>query len=510
MTSRRTLAVTLLSFSSGLPLGLVWIAIPDWMRSAGMPIRTVGLITLAQAPWIFKMLWSPMMDRYPLPWLGRRRGWIAATQILLFATTLMLAGADIDPDAPWVVLSLAMAIAFASASQDIVIDAYSVDVLRPEEHGVAVGARTAFYRAAMTAAGALSITLSAWISWPLVLALLAAAYLPLLAVTRFSPEPPVDTPPPQRLREAVWLPLLDLLARHRAFEILAFVVLYKLADNLSQALLRPFLIDMGYNAVDRGVALGTVGVIATIVGTMAGGMLTTAIGLGHCLWIFGFLQIFSNIGYVLVSHSDVNRTLMYSAMTFEMLTTGAGMGAFGVLLLRITEKRFSATQYALFSSLFALPRLAGGPITGFTVHALGWTTFFWLTIPAGIPGLILLHRFAPLGQRDPTLTWDEPASREPLARGARTVRSLIAGIAGTLLALLITATLFALNAVTEAAPGIDLLRSTAELLAPRDIPHALALLGCAIVGALVALITAAVHTPRAESTTSADATESGA
>jgi PAT family beta-lactamase induction signal transducer AmpG len=327
LSSKRTLAVTLLSFSSGLPLGLVWIAIPDWMRASGIDIRIVGLITLAQAPWTFKMLWSPLMDRYPIPWLGRRRGWIAVTQIALFASTLMLAGVGADPDAPWVILAAAMAIALASASQDIVIDAYAVDVLRPEEHGVAVGARTAFYRAAMTMAGALSITLSAWIAWPLVLALLAVVYLPLLVVTRLAPEPEARLEPPKRLYEAVWLPFLGFLSRHRALEILAFVLLYKLADNLSQALLRPFLVDMGYNEIDRGVALGTVGVVATIVGTVVGGILSTSLGLGHSLWIFGFLQIFSNVGYVLVSHSEVNRPLMYGAMIFEMLTTGAGMGA---------------------------------------------------------------------------------------------------------------------------------------------------------------------------------------
>src|SRR5436309_13672242 len=166
MTSWRTAAVSLLSFFSGLPFGLMMIAIPDWMASTGVSISVVGLITLAQAPWAFKVLWSPLMDRYPPPWLGRRRGWAAIAQVALFALTLMLAGVGNHPDTPWVVAALALAIAFASASQDIAIDAYAVEVLRPEEQGSAVGARLALYRAAMLVSGGLAITLAARWSWP--------------------------------------------------------------------------------------------------------------------------------------------------------------------------------------------------------------------------------------------------------------------------------------------------------------------------------------------------------
>jgi len=368
--------VTLLSFSSGLPLGLVWIAIPDWMRKSGVDIRIVGLLTLAHAPWMFKIVWSPLMDRYRPRWLGLRRGWMAISQVALVAFTLLLAGLGDRPDLPWVILAVAFAIAFASASQDIVIDAYAVDVLRPEEHGIAVGARTAFYRAAMYVAGALSITAASWISWPLVTAGLALLYLPMLVVTWKAPEAEETIPQPKTLSEAVWLPFLGFLSRHRALEILAFVIFYKFADQLAQSLQRPFLVDMGYSDLDRGLALGTVGLIGTLVGTFLGGAVTTSLGLGHSLWVFGLLQIFSNLGFILVSQSEVNRPLMYGAMGFETLTTGLGMGAFGVLLLRMTQKRFSVTQYALFSSLFGLPRLIAGPITGFTVHAVGWTSFF--------------------------------------------------------------------------------------------------------------------------------------
>src|SRR2546425_530743 len=415
LTSWRTAAVSLLSFFSGLPFGLVMIAIPDWMASTGVSISVVGLITLAQAPWAFKVLWSPLMDRYPPPWLGRRRGWAAVAQVALFALTLILAGVGNRPDAPWVVAALALAIAFAGASQDIAVDAYAVDVLRPEEQGAAVGARIALYRAALFVSGGLSITLAAAWSWPVVNACLALAYLAAVGVTWRAPEPERPLPAPTTLRGAVWQPFLGLLARHRALEILAFVVFYKFSDQLAQALIRPFLGRMGYSAFDRGFALATVGLGATLLGTFLGGFFTTLIGLGHSLWLFGFLQTFSNAGYVILAGSPVNVPLMYAATGFEMLTSGMGTGAFSVLLLRMTQKRFSATQYALFSSLFGLPRLVAGAPRRFLLQAVGWRLGLPLTLLFGVPGMVLLARFVPLGVREPVFTVETHRRREPLA-----------------------------------------------------------------------------------------------
>jgi PAT family beta-lactamase induction signal transducer AmpG len=303
--------------------------------------------------------------------------------------------------------ALALAIACASATQDIAIDAYAVDVLLPEEQGIAVGARTAVYRAAMYISGGLSITLAGRYSWPLVNACLALCYMPLLWVTWKAPEPVTQAAAVPSLRDAMWEPLRGVFQRPLALEILAFVCLYKLADNLAGALLRPFLIDLGYSEFDRGVGLATIGLAATLGGTFLGGLLTTVAGLGHSLWIGGLLQLASNLGYILLADSPPDRALLTAAMAFENLTQGLGTGAFSVLLLRLTQKRFSATQYALFSSLFGLPRLWSGPLSGFLVNAMGWQAFFWLTIVAGIPGLLLLHRFAPLGVRELTLAESE-------------------------------------------------------------------------------------------------------
>lgn len=492
MKSWRTASVVLLSFASGMPLGLVWIAIPDWLRSIGVDIRVVGLITLAQAPWTFKFLWSPLMDRFAPGFWGRRRGWIALSQVALFATTLVLAGVTRDPEAAWVVGAMALAIAFASASQDIAYDAYSVDVLRKEEQGVAAGAKIAAYRGAMFIAGAGAITFAGLYSWRITAIGLALLYVPMLLITWKAPEPEVAVVSPKTLKEAVWHPFLGFLSRHRSLEILAFVFLYKFCDNLAQGLLRPFLVDMGYDAVDRGVALGTIAFFGIVGGALLGGMLTTAWGLGHSLWIFGFLQIFSNVGYVLISITDVNRPLMYGAMGFETFTQGLGSGAFMALLLRMTQKRFSATQFALFSSLFGIPRLFGGPLAGFLVFGLGWTNFFWLTMAAGIPGLVLLHRFSPLGVRDPRFTVRETAHREPLPPGGLARRGIAGGVVGTAVGAAIVLLLELLNAFGDPAATFHLRPALYDLVRPGEIEGWFTTLGVLAFGVVSGLLTAAV------------------
>jgi PAT family beta-lactamase induction signal transducer AmpG len=478
MRSRRTAAVALQSFASGLPLGLVWYSIPDWMRDIGVDIRVVGLITLAQAPWTFKVMWAPLMDRYVPPFWGRRRGWMAITQVALFVLGLLLAGVGQRPEAIWVVGALATAVALASATQDIAIDAYAVEVLRKDEQGPASGARVALYRAAMFASGGLSISLAARIGWPAVNVLLAFVYLAVLVVTWKSPEPDVQAPPPRSLRDAVWQPFLSFLTRPRALEILSFVVLYKIADQLTQALTRPFLIDMGYGPDERGVALGAVAIAATLVGAFIGGWITTVTGLGHSLWIFGFLQVFSNVGYYLLSILGRPIALaMYGATGFELLTSGLGTGAFSVLLLRLTEKRFSATQYALFSSLFALPRVLAGPITGFAVSAVGWSTFFLTTMVLGIPGLLMLNRFVPLGVREPDFEL-AAAPAAPATAAGFLKPAVTSGLALAVAGALLLSTLDAMDSM-RAAPeqGFDFGGALGRLVRPTAIGGWVTILG---------------------------------
>jgi len=498
MRSWRTASVSLMSFASGMPLGLVWIAIPDWMRKSGFDIRVVGLITLAQAPWTFKFLWAPLMDRFVPPKLGRRRGWAAIAQVVLLAATLALAGLGNHPDTPWVLFALTLAIAFAGATQDIAIDAYAVDVLRPDEQAVAVGSRNMLYRTGMQLAGSFSITLAGWFGWPAVNVFLACLYLPMLLVSIKAPEPGGIGVSPRTLREAVWYPFLGFLSRHRALEILAFVFLYKFGDQLVQALQRPFLVDKGYSDFDRGFMLFWIGLVANIVGTFAGGLLTRPLGLGRSLWIFGFLQIFSNVGYALVAHqSGINRPLMYGAFFFEAFASGLGGGAFLVLMLRITQKRFSATQYALFSSLFGLPRIISGPVCGFMVYALGWETFFWTTLFFGIPGMLMLARFVPWGAREPEFTVEEPVVGRPLGREELVGRGLAGAGVGAVAGALIVATMDALKAYKDAPEaGFRLVDSLLELVRPAGSTGWFTLLGLLIFAAIVGLMTAAVIAAR--------------
>ena len=318
-----------------------------------------------------------------------------------------------------------------------------------------------------------------------------------------APEPEEQTHAPRTLRDAVWLPFLGFLARRRALEILAFVLLYKFADQLTTSLTRPFLIDMGYTAYHRGVALATVGMVATIAGAFIGGWATTLMGLGHSLWVFGILQTVASIGYYLVSRAGgPNLPLMYAATSFELFTAGLGTGAFSVLLLRITQKRFSATQYALFSSLFALPRLLAGPITGFVVDAIGWSAFFLSTIAMGIPGLVMLARFVPIGVREPEFTVDreETERKAPLTASALAVRGVMGGILLGLFAFVLAALLAALKTMRETKMPLDLgaaLWQVAHPLQMTDWVQLAGILVFALIGGL--FVAAASAAPRSGS-----------
>lgn len=490
LKSWRLGAVSLLSFSSGMPLGLVVYAVPAWMAMAQVDIKTIGVITLAQAPYAFKFVWAPLLDRYRLPWLGRKRGWIVLGQLALAGLTVALAAQAGAPSVA-AVGALTFLLAFASATKDIAIDGYTVDSLRPEEQGVAVGARTTMYRVGMWVAGVIAISVAAWtlgtkaIGWGPTLVAVAALFVLLVPVTIFAPEPEQQAPPPRSLREAVWEPFVGFFRKPRALEIAAFLLLYKLADNLAISLVRPFLVQVGFEAVDVGFASGTVGLAFMMVGTFVGGVLTTRLGLGRALWLFGVLQSLAGLGYALVAIVGVNRPLMYAAMAFEGGASGMGTGAFGVLLLRLTQKRFSATQYALFSSVFALGRTIAGPIAGGLVDAIGWRDFFLFTIACGVPGLVMLQRFVPWGSRelreDPEVA--EAAAR-PISRAALAFWGLGATVAGAAFGLVASATLTALKQM-RGGGAFDLLAPILHALQPQKPTDWIEGIGAAVFGLVV-------------------------
>jgi PAT family beta-lactamase induction signal transducer AmpG len=503
VSSRHIGAVTLQSFSSGLPLGLVWIALPAFLTYRGVDIRTVGLFSLAQAPWSFKFLWSPLMDRFGprIGRLGRRRSWIVICQLFLMLAFLGLAGVSQTADVGAVAL-LALLIAFGSASQDIVIDAYAVEVLERSEQGLAVGARNALARSAVLVAGALTITAGQRLGWPPVFFALGLLFLPLVGVVLWSPEPAVVAPPPRSLRQAVLDPLIDLFRRSGAIPILGFLVLYKFGENLATALIRPFLIQKCYLPEDVGVGTATIGLIALIVGAFLGGLSTDRIGLTRSLWLFGLIQSVGFLGYVAIDQMTpgspcaggivgalvqppLHRVTMLSAIGVENLCQGMATGAFGVMLLRMTQKQFSATQYALFSSIFAVGRIVTGPIAGFTADAVGWTPFYLLATAASVPGLILLQRFAPLGGREPELEALGRAPAHPVTRARLFATSLAVAAAGFAASLGVSALLTALKAYRlhpQRGVGVEFASALARTLAPAATSDWARLAGLAVIG----------------------------
>lgn len=482
-TSWRLGAVTLLSLSSGLPLGLVITAVPAWLAVAGVDIKTIGLITLVQLPYGFKFVWSPLLDRLRPPFLGSRRGWILVSQLVLaaFVAGLGFLAATLPtcepgsatctsmPTADAAVVSAIAAftflIAFASASYDIAYDAYAVEVLHKNEHGAAVGARSALYRAGMWMSGNIAITLGPVWGWKWTLIAQAGIYLAMLPVTVFAPEPPPIEGRPQTLREAVWLPFVGMLGRPRALEIIAFVLLYRLADSIAGALVSPFLLQKGFSSLDVGVIRGGVGVAGTLLGTILGGVLAGRVGVGRALWICGVLQIVSNSGYAVIAEIapatgvitvpliDLTTSLpLQSAIFIETLTGGMGWGAFGVLLLRLTDKRFPATQYALFSSLVGLARTFVGPPAGVMADALGWRDFFLLTMAFGVPGMVMLKRFVPWGQEPKEISGEAVEALPPGAAwgaGPLVGWGLVAGLVSGFVSLTVSALLVAVKSWRE-------------------------------------------------------------
>jgi MFS transporter, PAT family, beta-lactamase induction signal transducer AmpG len=508
LSSRRIGAVTIQSFSSGLPLGLVWIALPAYLTYRGVDIRTVGLFQLAQAPWTFKFLWAPLLDRYEPGFLGRKRSWIVIWQGALLAGIGLLAAAGASPSVG-AIAGLAILVAFASASQDIVIDGYAVDVLEKSEQGLAVGARVALYRAALILSGAVAITLGQRFGWPAVFVGLALLYVPLAGAVAWSPPlPPQLARAPRSLREAVVEPLVDIFRRSRAVQIIAFLLLYKFGENLATALTRPFLIQKCFVPADVGLATASIGLAAAIVATFAGGWATQKIGLTRSLWLFGAIQAVGFLGYVavdrmtpgtpcgggltgVVAQTLASRLVMYAAVAVENAAQGLASGAFGVLLLRLTQKQFSSTQYALFSSIFAIGRTIAGPPAGFLADAIGWTPFFLLSVVASVPGLVLLHKFAPLSAPEPELEADARIAATPVSRGMLVAAGFAWAAGGSLAAAAASALLAALKAARTAGAGFHYGAALQRLLSPTAPPDWIRLGSLAVIGLLTGAAAAA-------------------
>jgi MFS transporter, PAT family, beta-lactamase induction signal transducer AmpG len=397
LTSWRLGAVSLLSLTSGMPYGLLSTCFVFWLAEKQVDTKTIGLLTLVQLPYGTKFLWAPVLDRLSPPFLGLRRGWMFIFQAVLAVGTGLLVAISGQPSVGSVA-AIGLLIAFASASYDVAYDAYAVEALVPEEHGYAVGARSLLYRGGMALCGNLAISFGPLFGWDKTFAFQVIIYVVMLVVVLRAPEPVLPAGRAKTLTEALWLPFVGFLSRHRALEIAAFIFFYRLADAVAASLVSAFLKQKGYSPLDIGIVRGGFSIAGTMAGTFIGGLWAARMGVGRALWIFGALQIISNGGYAVVAATEVNSVTLQTAIVVETVTGGMAAGAFGMLLLRLTDKRFSATQFALLSSLVGLARTLVGPPSGILADALGWRDFFLSTMLFGIPGLLLLSRFVPFSK----------------------------------------------------------------------------------------------------------------
>jgi PAT family beta-lactamase induction signal transducer AmpG len=382
--------ILLLGFSSGLPLALTGGTLQAWMTVEGVDLKTIGIFTLVGVPYTFKFLWAPLLDRFVPPVLGRRRGWILVFQLSLMALIVAMSGFS-PKSAPWAVALLAVMITTMSASQDIVVDAYRTDVLHERERGLGAGVFVTGYRIAMLVSGALALVFSEIIGWRLTYLLIAGVMTLGVLATLFGPEPEVKVVPPKTLAEAVGGPLKEFFSRPGAWALLALIVLYKIGDAFAGSLTTAFLIrGVEFSVGEVGAINKGMGLIATIVGALFGGVIMSRLGMFRSLLYFGLLQAVSNLSFMVLAFAGKSYALMVIAVLFENLAGGMGTAAFVGFLMALCNPKFTATQFALLSALAALGRVFVGPPSGYLVEITGWAVFFFITFLAALPGLGLL------------------------------------------------------------------------------------------------------------------------
>lgn len=394
--SRPMLICLFTGFSSGLPLYLLLNLVPAWLKSEGVDIKAIGLMALIQFPYTWKFIWSPLMDRFTVLPLGRRRGWMLLSQLFLL---LAIAGLGLLNPAVtlWSIAALAFGVAFFSASQDIVLDAFRREILSDEQLGLGTALHVNAYRIAGLVPGALSLILADHLPWSWVFLITALFMLPGVMLTLWVKEPDLCRPP-KSLREAVVEPFHEFVTRkgwRYALLILLFLFLYKLGDSMATALATPFYLDMGYSKSEIGLIAKNAGLWASVAGGLLGGLWMLQLGINRALWIFGVVQVGSILGFVWLSGYDANLWALGLVIAFEALGVGLGTAAFTAFIARETDPRYTATQFALFTSLAAVPRTVVNASTGYLVAWCGWQNFFWLCTLLAIPGMVLLLKVAP-------------------------------------------------------------------------------------------------------------------
>jgi MFS transporter, PAT family, beta-lactamase induction signal transducer AmpG len=392
--SRRMLVALLMGFSSGLPLLLTLGVLQAWMREEGVDLTWVGMITLVQSPYSWKFLWSPVLDRFTPPWLGRRRGWMLIAQLALMASIAALGGSDPVRHPGWMVAT-ALLVAFFSATQDIVVDAYRREDLADEELGLGSSLYVYGYRIGMWVASGGGLILADYLPFSQVYFIMALGMIPGVATTLLTVEPKVEIRPPQSLREAIWEPLADFFRRDGAGWVLAFILFYKIGDTMAAAISTPFYLELGFSKSEIGTVVKLFGSWATIAGAIGGGVLMLRLGVQRSLWVFGVLQAVSTAGFAVLARIGGSLAALSGVIAFESVTGGMGTSAFVAFMASLTNKKFTATQYALLTSIMGLPRVLASAPTGLAAKHMGWEWFFILCTLAAIPGMVVLARFAP-------------------------------------------------------------------------------------------------------------------
>lgn len=401
LLNRKMVTCIFLGFSSGLPLYVLISLVPAWLRSHEVDLATIGLFALIGLPYTWKFLWSPLMDRYKLPFLGRRRGWALLTQVGLLFSIAALGRFDPSVSLQAIVVTVFM-ISLFGASQDIVIDAYRRELLADDELGTGTSFFVNAYRLASLVPGSLALILSDILPWETVYWVTAAFMLVGIATTFIIKEVSDDAMAPSSLRDAVLDPFVEFFSRDgikAGLAILAFMFLYKLGDNMATALATPFYLDMGFSRTEIGSIAKIAALWSAIAGGILGGIVMLKVSINRALWLFGFVQMSTILGYVWLStigHSPVGLFIVVSG---EYLGVGLGAIALTAFMARETSKAFTATQFALFSSFLAVPRIFANASTGFIIEAIGYTQFFMVCTLAAIPGMLLLIKVAPWNKK---------------------------------------------------------------------------------------------------------------
>lgn len=383
----------LMGFSSGLPLLLTITVLQAWMKSEGVDLTVIGFMSLVGLPYTVKFLWAPFMDRFTLPFLGRRRGWLLTAQTAMICSTILLGISD--PKNPWMIAVAAFLVTFFSASQDIVVDAYRREDLADNELGLGSSLYVNGYRVGMLLASGGGLIMADHVSFSAVYIIMAACMLAGVVTTLLTPEPVILIETPKSLKEAVFNPLTEYFSRQGAWLILAFILLYKIGDTMASAMTTPFYLDIGFSKTEIGTIVKLFGFWATIIGSLLGGVMMLGLGIYRSLWIFGFFQAISTAGFALLANIGYSVPALAGVIAFENLSGGMGTAAYVAFMGSITNRKFTATQYALLSSLMGIPRVLASAPTGYLAKHLGWTNFFIICTLIAIPGMLLLFNLAP-------------------------------------------------------------------------------------------------------------------